>query len=355
MEIAILVALAFGLAFFLTPLFKRLARSKGIVDEPNARKVHNSSTPLLGGAAVYLAFWSGVGILLLFNGGGEEILGLFLGSTLITFLGLYDDIKGLSYKAKFAGQFAAAFILLAYNIRIEFITFPFQEIVFLGTFMVPLTLLWVVGITNAVNLIDGVDGLAAGVSVIAGVVVFSLTWGEFPYITILVLILAGAALGFLPHNFYPARIFLGDAGSLFLGFMLAAFSIMGVAKQATLTTLIVPVLVFGLPIADTFFAIWRRYRSRRPLFQADKGHIHHRLMALGLTTRQTVVILYLISVYFGAAAIVFNRFPSIYIFLIPLIFALFLLGIKRLDTLKEILSEIPVQALSSKQQSDKKD
>ena len=331
-------ALAFGLAFALTPLLRRFAFRIGALDHPDSRKIHRQAMPLLGGMAIYLSFWAVAALALLFLGGGGQLWGLFWGSTLIIALGLYDDLKGLSYKAKLAGQFAAAFVLLAYNIRIEFITLPFQKITFLGYFIIPLTLLWVVGLTNAVNLIDGVDGLATGVSAIAAIVMFALTWGEFQPIPTLALILAGAALGFLPHNFSPARIFLGDTGSLFLGFMLAGFSIMGVTKQATFTTLVIPVVIFGLPITDTFYAIWRRFRNGQPIFKADKGHIHHRLLDVGLTTRQTVIVLYFCSICFGAAAIAFDRFAGLGRYFIPIIFALFLLGIKNLEGLSSFLS-----------------
>ena len=175
----IVPALAFGLAFLLTPLFRHLAFRVGAMDQPNSRKIHHQAMPLLGGAAIYASFWVSAAVILYFFDGGGQFWGLFLGSTLIFALGLYDDLRGLSYKAKFIGQFAAALFLLAYNVRIEFITLPFQDIIFLGIFIIPLTLLWVVGITNAVNLIDGVDGLATGVSVIAAVVIFALTWDEF--------------------------------------------------------------------------------------------------------------------------------------------------------------------------------
>jgi UDP-GlcNAc:undecaprenyl-phosphate GlcNAc-1-phosphate transferase len=170
------------------------------------------------------------------------------------------------------------------------------------------------------------------------VVIFALTWGEFQLIPVLTLVLAGAAIGFLPHNFSPARIFLGDTGSLVLGFMLAGLSIMGVTKQATFTTLIIPVIIFGLPITDTFYAIWRRFRNGQPIFKADKGHIHHRLLDVGLSTRQTVMILYFCSIYFGAAAIAFDRFAGFSRYFVPIIFALFLLGLKRLEGLSSLLS-----------------
>ncbi len=327
-------AAAFFLAFILTPFMRRLAFRSGVLDLPDQRKTHGQAMPLLGGIAVYLAFWLTAGAALLFmEGVGGRFWGLFLGSSLILALGLYDDIRGLSYRIKFAGQFAAAFILLAFNIKIEFITFPFQDMVFLGIFVVPLTLIWVVGVTNAVNLIDGVDGLATGVSSIAALVMFAYTWGEFPLLSVFCLILAGAALGFLPFNFPPARIFLGDTGSLFLGFMLAGFSIMGATKQATLTTLIIPLLILGLPITDTFYVMWCRFKSGRSIFQADRGHIHHRLLGLGLTPRQTTIVLYLTSLYFGGAAIFFYQIgPAAFTF-VPIIFLLFLLGLKRLEAL----------------------
>jgi UDP-GlcNAc:undecaprenyl-phosphate GlcNAc-1-phosphate transferase len=338
--------LAFILTFVLTPFIKQLALKLGAVDYPNSRKIHKKAMPLLGGVAVYMSFWVAVLFVFLITGEGEKLFGLFLGSTLILLLGVLDDIKGLSYKLKFFGQFVAAFILIIYNIRIEFITLPFQNMVFLGAFLViPLTLLWIVGITNAVNLIDGVDGLATGVSVIAAIVIFGLTWGQFPVFTpLLALILAGAALGFLPYNFSPARIFLGDTGSLFLGFMLAGFSIMSVTKQATLTTLIIPVLIFGLPITDTFYAMWRRLKNRRPIFQADKGHIHHRLLGLGLSARQTVMLLYFGSIYFGISAIVFDRFPEFSFYLIPVIFIFFIFALKHLDVLSSLVSNLPDRA-----------
>jgi UDP-GlcNAc:undecaprenyl-phosphate GlcNAc-1-phosphate transferase len=340
MEKAVLPLLACGLGLLFTPCLRRLAFKVGALDQPNARKIHRQAMPLLGGVAVYLSFWIVAALALHLYGGGGRLQGLFWGSTLILLLGIYDDLKGLSYQAKFAGQFAAALILLLYNIRIEFITIPFREITFLGIFIIPLTLIWVVGITNAVNLIDGADGLAAGVSAIAALVMFALTRGELQPIPLLTLILAGAALGFLPYNFSPARIFLGDAGSLFLGFMLSALAIIGVTKQAALTTLIIPVLIFGLPITDTLYAMWRRFRNRRPIFQADNGHIHHRLLDLGLSTRQTVTVLYLCSIYFGVAAIIFDRCAGLYSYLFPVIFALFLLGLKRLDNLYSILSAV---------------
>jgi len=343
-QLFLVPALAFLLAYSFTPLLRRLAMRVGAVDHPGGRKIHGQAMPLLGGVAVYLAFWITAALLLIFIPGGEKLWGLFLGSSLILALGLYDDIKGLSYKAKFAGQFIAALILLAYNIRIEFITIPFREMVFLGVFMVPLTLIWVVGVTNAFNLTDGVDGLATGISIIAAAVICALAFAEFPLLALLALTLAGAALGFLPHNFSPARIFLGDSGSLFLGFMLAAFSIMTVTKQATFTALAIPVIILGLPIFDTCYVIWRRLRSHRSIFQADNGHIHHRLLAMGLGPRRTVLVLYGGSIYFGAAAIAFAYFDLGLsgIYLIPLVFVSFALLLKHLSSLGAFLAGVGI-------------
>ncbi|MGI5882080.1 MAG: glycosyltransferase family 4 protein [Dethiobacteria bacterium] len=349
------VAVAFFLALGLTPLMRRLALRTGILDYPDQRKDHGQAMPLLGGAAVYLAFWLTAGVIIFYWHGGERFWGLFLGGSLILALGLWDDMRGLSYRVKFAGQFAAALLLLAFNVKIEFITFPFQEMVFLGVFVVPLTLIWVVGITNAVNLIDGVDGLATGVSAIAAIVMFAYTWGEFPLLSLLCLVLAGAALGFLPLNFPPARIYLGDTGSLFLGFMLAGFSIMGATKQIALTTLIIPILILGLPITDTFYVMWRRFKNGRSIFQADRGHIHHMLLRLGLTPRQTTIVLYLISLYFGGAAIFFHQFnsPTAWYF-IPVIFLIVLLGLRRLDTLTAFQRALEGFTLFSNRQQHRK-
>lgn len=346
-------ALAFMLAFALTPLIRRLAIRLGAMDHPGGRKKHGHAMPLLGGVAVYLAFWITAALILYYMPGGEKLHGLFWGSSLILALGLYDDIKGLSYKVKFAGQFVAALILLAYNIRIEFITVPFQDMIFLGVFVIPLTLLWVVGVTNAVNLADGVDGLATGITVIAAAIMCALTFSDFPLIALLALALAGAALGFLPHNFAPARIFLGDTGSLFLGFMLAAFSILSVTKQATFTTLVIPILILGLPISDTFYVMFRRLRNRRPIFQADNGHIHHRLLAMGFGPRRTVMILYFISIYFGAAALAFERFAlgMSNFYFIPLVFIFFALGIKYLHNVSALITPATSIAASKRGKS----
>lgn len=348
--------LAFMLAYLLTPLMRRLAMRVGAMDYPGGRKIHGQAMPLLGGVAVYLSFWITAALILYFVPGGEMLRGLFWGSSLILLVGLYDDIKGLSYKVKFAGQFAAALVLLAYNIRIEFITIPFQNMIFLGILVVPLTLLWIVGVTNAVNLADGVDGLATGISVIAALVICMLTFSEFPLIALLALAFAGAALGFLPHNFAPARIFLGDAGSLFLGFVLAAFSIMTVTKQATFTTLVIPILILGLPICDTCYAMWRRLRNRRPIFQPDNGHIHHHLLGLGLGPRRTVMVLYFSSAYFGAAAIAFERLALglNIIYLMPMVFIFFALGLKYMNNVGAFLATAGNPGTSAKKKEEAK-
>ncbi|NLC10635.1 MAG: undecaprenyl/decaprenyl-phosphate alpha-N-acetylglucosaminyl 1-phosphate transferase [Firmicutes bacterium] len=316
-------------ALILTPFALRLACRIGALDKPGGRKIHKEPKPLLGGLAVFLAFWLSVAIFLPFLGGGRELLGLFFGTTIILVLGIVDDLKRLSYKIKFAGQALAVLVVLLFNIRIQFLNLPFQGTIFLGAFVIPLTVLWLVGVTNAVNLIDGVDGLASGVAAINAVVIAYLTWGEIPLVTFMALALAGAVLGFLPYNFSPAKIFLGDAGSLFLGFTLAVLAIMGLTKQVTFTTLLVPVLVLGLPIADTLFAILRRLKNKKPVFQADRGHLHHKLLDWGLSTRQTVLLLYLSSGYFGLSAILVDRLESFYWAFLPLLAGFVLLNFRQ--------------------------
>lgn len=300
----LIFALAGIVSFLLTPLLCRLAPRLGAIDKPDSRKVHHTLMPRLGGVAIYggflAAFW-----LLGFH--QNACLGLFLGGTFIMLVGVADDIKGLSPRLKLAGQIIAAIILVASGVRVEFLTNPFEGVFILGKLAIPVTILWVVGVTNALNLVDGLDGLAAGTSLIASVTIAAVAWlhGEM-VVALFSLALAASILGFLPFNFYPARIFMGDSGSMFLGFNLAALAVIGLTKSATLISLFIPVVILGLPIMDTFLAIIRRYLNRKPIFVADKGHLHHLLLAQGLTQRQAVGIIYLVDVCLGGSAILLS-------------------------------------------------
>ena len=293
--------------YLVTPLIKRLSCVIGAVDEPNYRKIHSCPMPRLGGVAIYLGF---AGALVFTQPMGKTETGLLAGCTLIVLTGIIDDIWGLSPKAKLAAQVAAAGILVSFGITVEFITNPFNNasgVIFLGKLAVPLTILWIIGVTNALNLIDGLDGLAAGTSAIAAITMAIVAWVEGgAFIACFALILASAVLGFLPHNFHPARIFMGDSGSMFLGFTLAALAVLGLTKGAAFISVFIPIIILGIPIFDTLYAVIRRYRNHRPIFEADKEHLHHCLLDMGLTHRQTVFAIYGINLFLGITAIILN-------------------------------------------------
>lgn len=300
--------MAFALSFGLTPLAIRAAHRFGVVDVPkDERKVHKEPIPLMGGLAIFLAFFV---VMMLFRPLPElKLYGLMLASLLIVSMGLLDDKYDLPAKVKLAVQLIAALMLYRFGFQITFLTDFFQDqmqgIVYLEQWVsLPLTLLWIVGITNTVNLIDGLDGLAAGVAVIAAITLSYVAFISGRYeIMLLTLILTGATLGFLPFNFNPAKIFMGDTGAYLLGLVLAAASIEGALKSATFIAFIIPILALGLPIFDTAFAIVRRFVQGKGIMEADKGHLHHRLLHFGLDHKRVVLTLYLLSTLLGISAI----------------------------------------------------
>ena len=305
------VAIAVGMGLALTPVVRRWAFKCGAVDRPNHRKVHRRTMPRMGGMAIYLSFLAAV---LLTREITPQVAGLLAGGSLILLFGILDDTRGLSPRIKLAGQVAAALAVIPFGIKVEFLTNPFGgEMIDLGLLAIPMTVLWLVSVTNAVNLIDGLDGLAGGISSIAALTLAAVVWidisdngaspGQWDAVA-LALILTAAVIGFLRYNFYPARIFLGDSGSMFLGFSVAVLAVMGLAKGATFISVVVPMVVLGIPILDTFFAIVRRWSGRRPIFSPDKEHLHHRLMDLGLSHRQTVLSIYAVNLVLGLSAIV---------------------------------------------------
>jgi UDP-GlcNAc:undecaprenyl-phosphate GlcNAc-1-phosphate transferase len=287
----------------------------------------------MGGLGIYAGF---VAALLVYFGFSREIMGLLVSSSLVFAVGIVDDIKGVSPGVKLLGQVAAAVIFIACGGYIKYLTNPIGgDIIFLDYWGIPVTLLWLVGISNAVNLIDGLDGLAGGVSAIAAITMAIVAFSTgYNTAAVLAIFLVFALIGFLRYNFSPAQIFMGDSGSLFLGFTLAALAIMGFAKGATMISLVIPVLILGIPIFDTFFAIARRYQEGKPIFQADKGHLHHRLLAIGLSHKQTVVIIYAITMFMGVAAILLTLISSAQAVLILFIILLIsLIGARRLGVL----------------------
>ena len=322
-DIAIAFLLAFIVAFMATPYTIKIAKKIGAVSkEKDSRRMHNREMPKFGGPAVILGFLVSVIYLIIIMNiertidlfgeeqYGQKLLGMFLGILIISITCVVDDIKPIKPIVKLAGQLVAAIVVVSFGIRIDEITVPFLATPELNEwFSIILTIGWIVGITNAINLIDGLDGLSSGISVISAIsllIIFVLN--ESPMIAILLITaLAGALVGFIPFNFAPAKTFIGDTGSNFLGFSLSIISILGIAKTYTAVVIVLPLIVLGLPIFDTLWAIARRIvktKSIKGVFKADNGHLHHRLVRRGFSQKQAVLILYGISAAFGMFAII---------------------------------------------------
>lgn len=303
---------AFILTFIQMPFTIKIAKKKGFLDVPkDERRVHKKPIPVGGGIAMVIS----VSILMVYYLPiNKNLIMALIASLIIAISGLYDDKEGLSPKLKFLFQILAAVILIIGGMKIEFFTNPFDShdaLLILNILSIPVTIFWVCGITNTINLIDGLDGLASGVSMICAISMFFITYKMGRYdVSLVCTLVAGACLGFLPFNFNPAKIFMGDTGALYLGFMLSYISISGFLKQAAILMIFVPVLILGVPVFDTAFAMVRRKLSGKSMVEADKGHLHHRLLKMGLNQRQTVVILYSISAIFGVLANLISRFHS---------------------------------------------
>lgn len=311
-----LYIIAFGIALlitlFTTPLAKKLSIKLGAIDYPKDRGIHKKPMPRMGGIAIILGFMVTVFIFIWFieDINISQFLGFIAGALIIAFLGMADDIKNLSARFKFAIQIVAALVVVFSGTRIHIVSWSIPSS--LSFLSIPLTVIWIVGVTNAVNLIDGMDGLASGVSAIAAIclmVLCIMTGSELA--VLLTAVLAGACMGFLPRNFNPAEIFMGDTGSTFLGFVLAVTSILGVFKGYVLLAVVVAILCLGLPIFDTLFAIARRIIHHKPIMEPDRGHMHHRLIDKGYSQKQAAIILYGISIICGLIAIIMMvRTPS---------------------------------------------
>ncbi len=302
---------AFLVAFATTPLAEKAAYKVGAIDVPkDKRRMHKKPIPRLGGIAIYLGFMVAM---LCFSVLTPEYLGIFLGATMIVALGVLDDRKPIKAIIKLVVQIIAALIVAYSGVKIEIFTnpniFSSESYLILGNLSIPVTVLWIVAVTNAVNLIDGLDGLAAGVASISSIclLIISLMVSEFNT-AVFTCCLAGACIGFLPYNFNPAKIFMGDSGSTFLGFMLACISIEGVFKGYAVISFAVPLLIMALPIFDTSVAILRRIKNKKPIMSPDRGHIHHKLIDMGFSQKQAVLILYAISGLLGLSAIILTGF-----------------------------------------------
>ena len=306
--IKMLLAFAVSLlvAYVMTPPVKRFAEKVGAIDVPrDNRRVHDHPIPRMGGLAIFIGF---VLSLIFFVPMSTKVLGLLVGSVIIAVMGGVDDIVSLNPWVKLAGQIVAALVAIRCGLVFDVISNPniFAEETYIeiGWLSIPLTMLWIVGCTNAVNLIDGLDGLAVGVSAISSLtmLIVSLFVSE-PVVSIILAALTGACLGFMPYNLNPAKIFMGDVGSQLLGFVLSTASIMGLFKLHAIITFFVPLLALALPLADTIFAFFRRILHGQSPFKADKGHFHHRLLAMGLNQKQVVAVLYGISAVLGLLAV----------------------------------------------------
>lgn len=320
---------AFALSWLLAPLTKKLAFIVGAVDKPKARGVNKRILPRLGGVAIYTAFVSTIAIFL--RRPDFDIRGIIIGSTVIMLVGVVDDIVTLKPRVKLLGQILAAAVLPVFGVQAGWITNPFGGLIQLGIWSIPLTIFWVVAICNAMNFVDGLDGLAAGIASIASItlLVVAIGQGQAPTI-MLTLILAGSTLGFLPYNINPAKMIMGDSGAMFLGYILAAVSVQGTLKSATALAVFIPLVALGLPIMDTTIVVIKRLFNHRRFYEADRNHLHHRLLDMGLSQKQAVAVLYSVSGFCGASALVLTETKPINGLLIiaGLVLALVYLGRK---------------------------
>jgi len=324
--------LACLVSVLLTPFMRRFALARGLFDDQlSARKIHGRPIPRLGGVAIVVGFYVPLLALLLpassvgqiFYTNVAEAVTFLLGGVAICGLGLFDDLRGAGAGKKFLVQFAVAGALFAAGSRIELLSLPFVGTFALGSLSLPLTLLWVVGVINALNLIDGLDGLAAGVGFFAVATTFAIAaLRQDPVMMLFMGALGGAIVGFWAYNFNPASIFMGDTGSMFLGYVLGVGALRTSQKSSTAVAILVPIVALGLPIADTLLAMLRRTLAGRPMFSADRDHIHRRLLDLGLSQQRAVFTLYGVAALLGAMAVVLTLSDSVGSILIVVAMAL---------------------------------
>jgi len=338
--------MTYGLTFFMalviaaiaTPVSMKLASRWGAIDYPGGRHVHKKPIPRLGGLAVYAAFWIAALIMQVWD---QQMTGLFLGSTIILVVGIWDDIRGMRPLVKFLWQVVAAAVLPIFGFSMKVISLPFiDEQLSLGAIGLIFMIFWVVGLVNTVNVSDGLDGLAAGICFMVALLLFWSANGinQLPAAH-LTLALAGALLGFLFFNFPPARVFMGDSGSMFLGYIIGGISIMGLLKTATILGLVFPLLVLGMPVTDLTFAIIRRKLRGQSMATADRGHLHHRLLDAGLSQRAAVLSMYGISACFGVAAVLGAKGQWIWaLAMLLVVFALLIIIIMRRTALLAVFS-----------------
>lgn len=284
----LLVAVTMIVSLTITPIVIAISKRLNLVDKPNFRKVHTKPISVMGGTVILFSFLIGIWI-------GHpietEIKPLIIGAIIMYVLGLVDDIYDLKPYIKLAGQIAAALVVAFYGVTIDFISLPMGTTIHFGFLSIPITVIWIVAITNAINLIDGLDGLASGVSAIGLITIgFIAILQANIFITMICCVLLGSLIGFLFYNFHPAKIFLGDSGALMIGFIIGFLSLLGF-KNITIIALFFPIVILAVPFIDTLFAMIRRVKKGQHIMQADKSHLHHKLLALGYTHRQTVLLI----------------------------------------------------------------
>lgn len=306
LKILLAAVISFAVAYIMTPPVKAFAEKVGAIDVPkDDRRVHDHPIPRMGGLAIFVGFMVAMLMLVEMN---KPVIGMLLGVVIIAVMGAVDDVVALNAWVKLVFQVVAAVVAIRCGVVVDAVSNPniLSDIstIPIGFLSVPLTLIWIVGCTNAVNLIDGLDGLAVGVSAISSftMLVVAMFVAE-PTVAIILAALTGACMGFMPYNMNPAKIFMGDVGSQMLGFVLATASIMGLFKFHAIITFFVPLLALGVPLFDTGFAFIRRIIHKQSPFHADKKHLHHRLLALGLSQKQAVAVLYGVSAVLGIFAV----------------------------------------------------
>lgn len=301
---------------------KKIAIRYRFLDIPNERKIHTKVTPRLGGLAIALGVTVG---LLYFRPSDPSLPSVIFGGLIIIGIGMLDDRLQLRPIVKLFGQFVATTFVISGGLIIEKVTIPIFGLIELNSFSVIITMLWIVGITNAINLIDGLDGLASGVVTISliSILVMAIT-DEQQLVIVLTLVLIASNIGFLFHNFYPAKIYMGDTGSMFLGYSIAIISMMGLFKNVAILSFVIPIVVLAVPIFDTLFAILRRMANGKGIMKPDKKHIHYQLLSAGFSHRQTVLIIYFFSAVFGLIAILYTKASLLLAIILSIILLLLL-------------------------------
>ena len=321
------LAVAFVISFVATPVVRSFAKQVGAIDVPDKKRhIHSHPIPRMGGLAIFLGFLLSV---LLFANITPQVRGILLGAILIVVVGAIDDVMNLNAWLKFCVQIVAAVIAVLSGVIINVVSNPLlitgEQAITVGILAVPVTILWIVGVTNSVNLIDGLDGLACGVSAIASLsmlVVSMLVSDANSNVAVLLAALCGGCLGFIPYNLNPAKIFMGDTGALLLGYILATASVIGMFKFYAIVTFILPVLALAVPLSDTIFAFTRRIMRGQSPFHADRGHFHHKLLDMGLSQKQAVAVLYAVSAILGLTAVVLTSSGIVRIVLAVIAFAI---------------------------------